>query len=518
MMFVVAGILMLVIVGIVVIFILAMMGGNNQLHNAVGSGALSVARRALTDIYVKEDMGDQEFLEDVVNKRGELNAENYNRTVAKTMLVSINEMAMASLGQSTPTSSHQVLHVFERQRRLGNKLQAALDDDDKLGQFFDNCANANDMRMFGNPKVVMQKPVDHAYMDRGAKSSVYFAPNDLPEGFNSGMLQPLTKNNKSWLPGYLPLELNGCGFCFTPQPSAPPHLVSKVNFAANQRKPELARNLPAANCLPIIPNSFRVTGTVEKHNQKLSSTACSEADALTPGYPMSLPQGFVRITQAAPEFVVRWHENVPVKRFGRMVGMWAAGDGEPPKPCLKPYTTQLIKELEAEPNAWDRLVGDEYTDYTVNQRRRYEQRGKEIVSGTSLDKHDPPFAQCKLAEPGRAYLFRLRNKLAFRAADDADVGHEAPWLLERGERKPDGIGGFNDSSSVTRIEMKPSVPLPKECAKAVKIHTEYRWYWTPATGVEGILGELSMSRKCTIRYLGDGPAPDPSMFENFGRN
>lgn len=516
MIFVAAGICMVVVVAIVCIFTLVLMGGSTQLQNAVDSGALSVARRSLTEIAVKPK-NDPELFEDIITAKGEVNAENYNRMVAKTYLLAINQTAMATTGQSTSESQQSVFEAFERTRTISKELNIALEDNETLEDFFHNCADANSLRMLGGPKIVLEKPIPNAYLDRGAKTSIYVEPNDMPEGFNSATMQSVSRGNRKWLPGYIPLETNGQGFCLTPQPSRPPHLVSLKDFSQNTHKPTLRGDLPAMNCLPVLPNSFKLLAKVTNHNQTLKTVACAEADSVTDGYPMELPRDWVRIRNIKPSFRIFFHENTPIKKGGRLVGMWGQKES-PPKPCLTAYATTLRKQYEAEPNAWDKFVGDEYTDFTRILRTRYEQRGKEILSGTPLTKHDPPFADSKLAEGSVAYLYRNAKdkKLLFREQGDGDLG-EAPWVVDRTDRNPDGQGGHSDQSQVTKKQIKVSIPVPKECAIAVMIDQQYRWYWTPGTGTNGVLGELSMGRMITFRFLGDGPQPDVSMFENYAK-
>src|SRR5579883_1118850 len=98
---VVASTICLLAVGMFLLALITLFGGTRELQNSVDAGALSVARRCLTEMNVKPSDLAAGFFDDVADPQSQINLENYNYAMAKVMLVQINLAAMHTLSEAT---------------------------------------------------------------------------------------------------------------------------------------------------------------------------------------------------------------------------------------------------------------------------------------------------------------------------------------------------------------------------------------------------------------------------------
>jgi hypothetical protein len=509
----------IVCIGLMFLYMMMHIGGTAELQHSVDAGALNVARRSLTDRFIRiTEMPDDYFL-DCCARNESVCLENINHCIAKTMLVGINEMSMERDGQCTPASLHNTVCAFDETRDLTNKLNTRLSDNTVLSKFFTDLANSNTPRMFGTTTTVQLKgTVQRAWNDAGERSSICVKPEEWPAEFPTDIVPTLEDGSKKkWLPGYLPIEINGHVFFFVPQPVRPPHLVSQVTYAQSSVDPvRRTKALPDKSfCIPIVPNVYRVVGSVlggTEASKSVQAIACSQADALRDGFPMNMPHGFVRIIHTKPVYEIKLYSNVDVKTPRGTFGMWdkVIGSGGPQ---LQKSAAALKLKIESEPrNAWDIFMGPGRTDMLSHLRTKLMQRVKEIIPGTEDTTVDPPLPQTHLKEGTNAVIFQTEDQSRFRVISP-ELGTEVPFDMGKLSLTPDGTSGRRDMTVVKTDEIINPPPAcdPKKDAVAVWIEEHYTYNWKPGTGVNGNLGDFQLGRKIVLKFLQPGREPDPQL-------
>jgi hypothetical protein len=498
----------LILIGLFAIAAIALCGGNCELQNATDAGALSVARKCLTDINVKADSFSPTFYGDVSDKDHHINLENINWSLSKVMLVEINQDAMAFEKEGTDASAQNSSDVFISAQKLSTALDKELGDFNQLEPFYYSVANANSLRMLGNAQQKLEDPIERAYMDKGEKSSVFFDPDMFPKGFNAATLQPIKLMGKVWLPGYVPLDIGARGFNFVPQPIRPPHLVSQRAFASNLNKPQLQGKDTTHDYLPPIPNAYKLKSSV---HSKLAAIACSQADCLGDGRAMELPHDFVRIAQSKPNYVIKVHENVATK----LGGTWGKEQSGPPPTNIEKTFKRMEPWLDALPSPWEVFTSKDYSNQLGEMRAKFLQRTKEMLPFNDPNQSDPPFRQSKLVEGDASYCFRANNKIRYRYRDDSQgIISLAPWLPPQESQDPDGTSGPPDIVKLTRINYNFNPPANTSVTAGVLIQSNYTFQWIPSTGANGVLGQLAMARKVMVRFLDPGDTPNPALFKD----
>jgi hypothetical protein len=505
--FIVAAVFVVALIGVAIIYFMMMFGGRCELQNAVDAGTLSVARRCLTQIFVRADQGSASFFNDVTNDKQEMNLENLNYCLAKSMLVCINQQAMAAQGESSDDSAKNSSDVFENTRRMSTLLDERLGEADKLKEFFYSVAQANSLRMLGKTELKVKTPIDRAYLDRGDKSSVYINSSELPTGFNAAELKPVTSGGKTWLPGYVPLDIGARGFNFVPQPIRPPHLIGERYF--DMAKPSVHGTTITGDYLPVIGNGYRLQVSAGK----AVASACGQADCVRDGFAMEMPHGFVRIVQKEPLYILKLHENLPSK-YG---GNW--GKEKEYKPLVNDPIFLCYKaikpKLDQLPSPWKVLHSPLYASQVEELKKKFEQRAKEILPGADLAKTDPPFASADLVEGDTTYGFRADNKFHLRGEQNfQDVLAMARWLSDVKDHPADGVPGNGDVVTITRFNYLFSLPCAKDVAVAARIQSIYFFQWVPSTGANSNLGELFMKRNVLVRFLMPKDQPSPQQFKD----
>lgn len=294
---VIAGILILAIIGIAFIYISRIMSGGMEVANAVDAGTLNVAKQALVRPSVDVGSGDlTQFAglgEDGSNN--EINLATYNRAVALAIMVAAN-----AEDENTAEARNHARLVFIRLKQLQAALSARFDENLSLGGAFINCAEPNAPRMLGPSSTVRdQGTIQSGYFHVGGASNIYFVDNQLPPGRDlsqflvSDAAAGTAPGGHRWLAGYKPISIGQETYYATPVfPGKTPHLISQRDFGGI----DAIAGVPTPG-QAVLPNCFRKCGMAvsQQSNSDLQSQASAVVGALNRQYPARFPKGYIRI-------------------------------------------------------------------------------------------------------------------------------------------------------------------------------------------------------------------------------
>ncbi|HEY9784636.1 MAG TPA: hypothetical protein V6D17_04475 [Candidatus Obscuribacterales bacterium] len=279
--------LVVIMLGVAFFFMIKLFGGAREIANATDAGTLNVAKRALKDYGIDVP---PEFAACAVPEGGKITLLTYNRLVGQAILVAMN-------AQNDPTkqSLANAKRVWNDVEKIGVKFANAFDDTNEMGGYFDEIANANNRKMFGNATITPQK-ISTAFLRPGYSSNLYFDPGSLPDPklatslpYSKGTLT--AKGGQKYLAGYTPLELAGISIYAVPVfPQQSPHLIAIPEF-------EQSKNPPSPSSPP---NAFRVDAISKDKNDALKSLAAAVVGAVNSNFMKSefaaaIPGGYIEI-------------------------------------------------------------------------------------------------------------------------------------------------------------------------------------------------------------------------------
>jgi hypothetical protein len=493
-------------VGLALIYIMMTVGASNQWQNATDAGTLNIARQALTEINLQSEAVSPDTFADTANSKDCFNLENYNRMLAKALLISINENVMEQEQCQTEKSASNTEDSFQAARHIGQMLNAKLREDEQTKEFFAAVSNQNSVRMLGlAPRASLVGDVQVGFVDRGEPSNVKFKLDVLPEKFQVQQLQLMEDpKNESMrlLPGYVPVEVGGRNFIFVPQPCRPPHLITMRTFAQGDDDSSI-RSKATGEATIVLPNAFAVNArAADDHSGKaVMSSAAAQADSLRDFFPLEIPHGFVRITNKKPVYVLKLHENDN--------GSW--GKEIIPMPdCVNSCFNKTLKPKLDEDNAWFRLVGEEGhgNGPTVKMLKRYVQRMREMKNSFEENDMSPALRSTTVEEGTVAYTYRGKDgKVQLSQADDDKIDEQAPWLRKLIQANVRADGKLSQESTLVFPTQKMELVACSGCAVAAMIDTNYHYEFTPGTGQNNDLGDLMLGRIVVVHFLAPGKAP-----------
>ncbi|HEY9786702.1 MAG TPA: hypothetical protein V6D17_14970 [Candidatus Obscuribacterales bacterium] len=295
--------LVVIVLGLFVFFMAKMLGGAHEISNATDAGALNLAKRALKDYGVDTP---REFAMCAVPEGGKITLLTFNRCVAQAILVAMNAQQL-----NTPQARSNARLVWQEVEAIGKKLLDGFNDTDAMAPYFEELANANNMKMFGNPSV-SAKQVTSAFLKPGASSNIYFEAGTLPDpNFLSTLpfsTSPLKgPNGESYLAGYKPLRYGEVTLHAVPVfPQQRPHLINHTDFLAALTPP--APNVPS--------NSFKVEALNATSREALKSMACAVVGTVDSAeqkgsFPAAIPGGYIEIANLpGKDIPVEWNTSI----------------------------------------------------------------------------------------------------------------------------------------------------------------------------------------------------------------
>lgn len=314
---VIATTLVIVIIGIFFFFLVQLIGGEREFQNAVDSGNLNVAKRALVKrTPLPGGLAGIQFA-GLGPTDDTIDLNTFNRTSAITALVLSNTRAMQTAGVTTGSTAGNAAMVQSAWENVGTSLSGVLAQKSTFDSTndFTNVANSNSVRMLTNKDNNSQHTThDTSFSDRSTlgsnltSSNVGFLASQFPSMPSSGAALFVPLSGQNYAKGYLNFNFGGPGSVFfVPLKqsqdlqrfrNSQPHHISDRTFATD-------RNTVPGWTTPV-PNAFlsrAQSNTAEIQTKaQVFTDSCAIAQSLTPGlgFKAQIPRGFIRIKNFDP--------------------------------------------------------------------------------------------------------------------------------------------------------------------------------------------------------------------------
>ena len=257
------------------------LGGSNEVRNAVDAAALNVSKRVCQlKVPVEGVYGD------CADTTGLIGLTNVNRVWGKAFLINANMQSMQNKGAAGPNAGGNAQQAYQQAQSINDTLGNLLHNKQVLDQYFNQLAGSRPARMLGGDSSISTNARAvwaTAMVDRGLESNISFSPAQLPPGIS------VTAAGK-YIAGYTPLMANNKAFCLTSfRPGEMPHLISDTYFDKNRGDTN-----PVPRATNPLPNAFRETGNVDNGQTALSAAASATANPMKQ-YQLSIPHAYVRL-------------------------------------------------------------------------------------------------------------------------------------------------------------------------------------------------------------------------------
>ncbi len=300
----------IIVIGTAVFFLSKIMGGGRELANATDSGSLNIAKQAIRNpgktpfSFTNANIGTN--FAGLVDDNGNLDLLVYNRLVAQATIVALN-----ARDENTTAAAADAKAVWQALADVGTYLTDDLSSDGRMGQYFTDLSQVNNVRMLGGNNISMSN-YGTAYMKRGESSNVAINTNIL-DAFSTAPSLPAneagqaSKSGFKYLSGYQPFsidlpaagdKLTFCAVSTLPQQS--PHLVSFTDFKASTNPASINGLGGAFASLP--PNSFLAAGKTKESKTNLfaGAVSCAIVGSVNKEFSFQIPQGYIIIQNGPP--------------------------------------------------------------------------------------------------------------------------------------------------------------------------------------------------------------------------
>lgn len=474
-----------------------LLGGEQELNTATKSGALNVAQQMLTQT-VSASNGQ---FADVADQNGNISPQNVNMVYAKALMIALNAQDMESKGQANGSTMSNVRTIIDQANALCQQLQQQLNSSSTAQNYFNPAAQDNSVRMFGvnAQATASQQPNawSTAYALSGTESNVTISLSQLPLSADIASLGLVNKQGSFFFPGYSSISAAGFNFSFVPYLyQGQPRLLASTIF--NQ-----STTPPSADIAPV-PNAWSVCG-LEKGG--------TIDGAISMAYGLANPQqtfpfkmaGFIRI-KLLPNTCTMIGEGEPCGEYEYGYGpeptVLESDEFEIPECCLGMITAEV--GLESEP-------GDLYSalfPYEMGATQTMAvimQRVHEISPNTTTAQVAAMLAaqMCDGSTSQTFYLYTDNsgnlqcssspsNYPSFFSLSTAADGN--PFIIA------EQVFPFDAPNQAEVIAIPEGDCVGDGWAETNIISSNLMW--TPGTGYNGFLGELSINRTCEITAEG----------------
>ena len=305
--------LVIIAVGIAFFAWAQIVGGGKELQHAIDAGNLNVAKQTLKspDITLSDQAKEIEEFQGLTDSGNKVNLLNFNRLVAKTVLVALNAGDLGT--PEAKAHAAEMAATLEGSGGIGFRLAQVLSSHDQLKGHFGNLSSPNSTRMLRSDGLIRDESAETgvAFMARKKAANVFFNSRQIPDSLasflsdgNNIVEKTINGNSKKYLSGYSPFSLNGLGVQLQGVPMRPgeqPHLVSVDDFGSNSSSP-LGGN--GTSLIP--PNSFQSGGRGREASagSDLLSRSCAIVGCLNLDFGASMPKGYIEIDngEAFPKY------------------------------------------------------------------------------------------------------------------------------------------------------------------------------------------------------------------------
>lgn len=504
---VILSVVMLILIG--AFFKLSLLFGvADETRNATDAGALNAGKHSF-DLNVAASSNDEHQFDDVADANKKFNLTNINRVWAKAMLANANVAAMIASNQSSPQALIHAEQLYRGAESISDKLAAELKKPENFYSSFDSISSGNNVRLASaQSRVTASKNKDWqtSFVDRGEASNIDFDPEQLP------IALPLTNPAKSSsfrIPGYQAIPvLDKKFYLVSMKENDRTHLINPENFAANQLEKKGFDGWKNP-----VPNAFSVHG-VTSNNLAVSWVQ------VNPQYKFNLgiPHAYIRI---------RIESNKARYSFAQQ----ALGDenyGFRPTVSSNSFTTPAQLKVSFIPVN----LGNEYAGSTslydvlfpsaLNARNEHTkvlstllQRCREIRKGYTLDQLVRVLKSTPVDPSGiqnEFYIFPSKGELT--AAFASQALSQARWInpLTQADGSKKEIAREDLVGQPNTALFTVTEPLTGASIGPVPAVTQEHgsFTWTPGSGFDGCLGELSVARTTEIPAAG---VPQPKELD-----
>ncbi len=301
---VIALTLIVVFVGVAFFFWIQIIGGGKELQHAIDAGNLNVAKQVLKspDITLSDPVKEVAEFQGLLDPGSKVNLLNFNRLVAKTVLVTLNA---ADLGtEEAKAHARQLAELLEGEGGIGARLAAQLSKHDELKGHFSLLSSPNSTRMLRNDGSIRDEAseTNSSFMARRKAANVFFKTEQVPASVaafladaNNIVEKVANGSRKKYLSGYNNINLSLPGVVLQGVPLRPgeqPHLVSVDDFGSNAGSP-----LGSGGASRIPPNSFQSGGKGKESSSgaDILTRSCAIVGTLNMEFGASIPSGYIEI-------------------------------------------------------------------------------------------------------------------------------------------------------------------------------------------------------------------------------
>ncbi len=275
-----------------------LMGGSSETRNATDAGALSVGKDVFNAkaLHTKPDLtNDEKQYFDVSDSKNQYSLTNVNRVWGQSLLVGLNVQAMQQDGSYTQQAKDHADKLFDSAEAISDRLADQLNTPDNLYPLFNGTSEQNATNMLGSTSSVTSLPGDQwqtSLVDRGIESNIQITSDQLPgsgDAQNIGFVKGA--DGSSYVPGYKPIKVLDHYYTFVPfKTGERPHLISENTFSSNKNSVN-----PINEWKKPIPNAFSVHGATkgqQNYSQRAKSYVLSNPQRQ---FPLEMPYGFIKI-------------------------------------------------------------------------------------------------------------------------------------------------------------------------------------------------------------------------------
>ncbi len=480
------------------------LGGEQELNTATKSGALNVAVQMLNPDKVSASCLGTQFAE-LGDRNNNITLANVNLVYAKALMVAANAQDIENKGLSNSLTRESLDALVEGADSICRQLNTKASNSQYMQNFFQSMAENNSVRMFGgkNSRVAADPIYSDsywkiAYVYSGTESNVSINNSQLPSGSSIGS-QLVQANGQSFFPGYKAISVAGKTFCLIPYKyGGQPKLISMALFNQNKQTPSAS--------VTVLPNAWSVYG------QELGSSAVGASSvACASTHPeLVLPfqmQGFIRITLNPAEYTMEG-DGEPCGEgsfgFGPDPVEVESTEFEVPLCCLGQMQATL--NLECEP-------GDLYT---VLFPPAALETGESETMAALLQRVNEFCPSCSSSDVTRAlgeaftdgsptqnfFLYCTRTGVSSSLICSSNPSAPYPFMnfFSSPDSSPMIIAEQEfavDDPDFAVLEVEPEADCEGDGVAEVEC-TSSNLSWSPGTGYNGFLGQLSLSRSWLV--------------------
>ncbi len=494
--------LVLLVIAISLYSLSMVIGGSKETSNATDSGALNVAKQALTITVGPATSDENQFL-DVADSTGNFGLKNIDRVWGQAILAGINAVAMNN-ETSAPQATIDAQNLQAAAADISTRLSQKLNDASNLYGFFTDYSQSNSVRMLGNKSyvdVIEDNAWQTALMDRGYESNVSVNVAELPNNFDAGslLLTAKAKDGLTYLPGYKDVQVGGQNYWFVPYRNGEkPHLIGGEFFNQN-----LISTNPIAWTDPV-PNSFSVHSVAKAGTQQQAMAWAVTNPQLY--FKMQIPQAFIHIQ--IQKNTLQWSlMGIPVEStdYGFLPGDFESSSTYPVPTCASVSGTEMVgNEYITGPTLFTAIFALPPTPPMSSVTFNYLlQRCQEIIPGYTAAQLTGLLTSTVLTSTGaddQDYMIYPSNTISSATLLCTSASAAPSWT----NTDPDGADQILESEGPATPNQGletfdcdgVTVPLPLISTESCDRH------WTAGTGYNGCLGMLTIKRTTTAVMYG----------------